>query len=416
MKSRTDNTSDTTDIAVIGAGPGGSMAATLLRQRGWQVTLLERSRFPRFSIGESLLPQCMEWLELAGMMDAMKAAGFQHKRGAAFAQDTRYGEIDYAERFTPGWSWTWEVQRAKFDQIMADEAVRNGVDLRFEQTVDAIDFDEAGAPRLRVSEANGDSYELSARFVCDGSGFGRVLPRLLGLDKPTSHPPRAAMFTHVEDRIDAPDYDRDKILLATHPQREDVWYWLIPFSNGRASLGVTGNPEIVDTKCTDPAALLRLLIEQEPRMRRLLANAVFDDQVRTVNSYSVSVSRMHGPGYALLGNAGEFIDPVFSSGVTLAMKSAVLAADLIDRQLRGEPADWDVEFETPLRAGCDVFRIFVEAWYDGSLRNVFFQPNPTVEIRSMMSSILAGYVWDQNNPYVSKPQRRLRALCHSCAP
>jgi len=408
--------SETTEIAVIGAGPGGSMAATLLRQRGWRVTLLERSTFPRFSIGESLLPQCMEWLEQAGMMDAMKAAGFQHKRGAAFSERDLYGELDYAEHYSPGWTWTWEVQRATFDQVMANEAQRQGVDVRFEQTVTAIDISQAGAPLLQISNANGEDYELQAQFVCDGSGFGRVLPRLLKLDKPSSQPPRTSVFTHIEDHISCPNYDREKILLTVHPTHKDVWYWLIPFSNGRASLGVTGNPEVVQTRASNPTDLLRELVHAEPRLKRLLANAVFDDPVRTVNNYAVSVSSMYGRDYALLGNAGEFIDPVFSSGVTLAMKSGVLACDLIDRHLRGQATDWPNEFEAPLRAGSEVFRVFVEGWYDGSLRDVFFDPNPNLEIRAMLCSILAGYVWDQNNPYVAKPQRRLRALCHSCKP
>jgi flavin-dependent dehydrogenase len=408
-------TEEQTDVAIIGAGPAGSMAASMLRRSGWRVLVLERSRFPRFVIGESLLPQCMEWLEQAEMMPALQAAGFQPKRGAAFAAGASFDTIDFGDGHTPGWGWTWEVQRAQFDQIMAQEASRQGADVRFEQTVASADFSERGAPRLEVTDADGDSYCLQARFVCDASGAGRVLPKLLGLDRPSPEPPRAALFTHVEDRIGAPDYDRDMILLCYHPECVGVWYWLIPFSDGRASVGVVGDPEIVRADSSEPLETLRDLVGQEPRLARLLDNAVFDQPVGRATSYASSVSKLYGDDFALLGNAGGFIDPVFSSGVTLAMKSSVLAADLVDRQLGGQHTDWATEFEQPLHEGSEVFRAFVNAWYEGRLKSVFFKPDPDHEIRRMLSSILAGYVWDKTNPYVRKPHRRLDALCDFCA-
>lgn len=405
-----------TDIAIIGAGPAGSLAATCLRQRGWRVTVVERSRFPRFAIGESLLPQCMAWLESAGMLPALQAAGFQHKGGAAFVHGHRYGELDYTKNYSPGWTSTWEVERAKFDQIMASQAARAGADVRFEQSVESIDFSQPGAPKLSISTANNETYALQARFVCDASGFGRVLPKLLGLEKPSAQPPRAALFTHVEDHIATnADYDREKILLSYHPERNDVWYWLIPFSGGRASVGVTGAPQAIGTHHADPLAAIRDLIAQEPRLAMLLDNAVFDTPVRAMHGFAAAVSQLHGQDFALLGNAGEFVDPVFSSGVTVAMKSATLAATLVDRQLRGQPVDWQMEFAAPLRAGSRVFEAFVNAWYDGSLKHVFFKTDPDPDIKRMLSSILAGYVWDQSNPYVAKPERRLRALCETCA-
>lgn len=405
-----------TDVAIIGAGPAGSLAASCLHQLGWQVTVLERSHFPRFSIGESLLPQCMTWLESAGMMPALQAAGFQHKGGAAFVHGERYGELDYAKNYSPGWTSTWEVERAKFDQIMAQEAVRQGADIRFGQSVKSVDLSRAGEPRLSVAPADGDTYELQARFLCDASGFGRVLPRLLGLEKPSAQPTRAAIFTHVADHIAATaDHDREKILLSYHPEHNDIWYWLIPFSGGRASIGVTGSPEAIGAQHADPLAAIRELIAQEPRLASLLDNAVFDSPVRAMTGFAVAVSRLYGQDFALLGNAGEFVDPVFSSGVTVAMKSATLAAPLIDRQLRGQAVDWQTDFAAPLRAGSRVFEAFVNAWYDGSLKHVFFKTDPDPEIKRMLSSILAGYVWDQSNPYVAKPKRRLRALCETCA-
>lgn len=405
-----------TDVAVIGAGPAGSLAATLLRRRGHSVTVIERSRFPRFSIGESLLPQCMDSLEQAGLLQSVEQAGFQVKRGVSFIERGRYTEYDFADCFTPGWTWTWHVVRADFDHLLAREAQRAGAEVRYGESIETVDFSTPGSPRLTVAGDDGGRYLLDARFVCDASGFGRVLPRLLELDRPTDFPPRAALFTHVEDRIDTPGFARDRILVCIDPERADLWYWLIPFSGGRASVGVVGPLEFMTRQTGEPLARLQALFAREPGISDLLANAVYDSPVRESKNFAVAVDRLQGRDYALLGNASEFIDPIFSSGVTLAMRSSVLAAEQIDRQLRGVETDWQGGFEEPLRDGLRVFRGFVEAWYSGDLRHVFFSGGQNRKINHMICSVLAGYVWDRNNPYVTKPQQRLRALCQACAP
>jgi flavin-dependent dehydrogenase len=279
-----------------------------------------------------------------------------------------------------------------------------------------VDFSTPGAPRLEVRPKDGEPYPLKARFVCDASGAGRVLPRMLDLERPVDAPPRAAIFTHVEDKISAPDFRRDNTLLCIHPERPDVWYWLIPFNDGRASLGVVGSPECITGQSGEPLQQLQTLVTQEPCVARLLSAAVYDRAVWKVSNYAAGVTALHGHDYALLGNAGGFVDPVFSYGVTVALKSSVLASDLIDRQLRGLEADWDGAFDAPLRAGVRVFDTFVKAWYDGSLKHVFFKQDVPPRIRSMVGSVLAGYVWDQNNPYVTRPEQRLRTLCEACAP
>lgn len=404
-----------TDIAVIGAGPAGSVVAALLRDRGWQVTVLERSHFPRFTIGESLLPRCMEALAAADMLEPLGAAGFQVKSGVYFNQGDQAGYFSFAEQFTPGWSWTWHVPRADFDQILATEAQRRGADVRFGHTIEQVDFRTPGAPQLTVVPDDGERYQLSARFVCDASGAARVLPRLLGLDQRSDVPPRAAMFAHVEDRIADPGYRREDITIAIHPEHNDVWYWLIAFAGGRASLGVVGDPALVHGPAETAGERLRERVAEEPRLARLLAAAAFDSPVRQVINYAGNVEHLHGRDYALLGNAGGFIDPVFSSGVTVALESSVKAASLIDEQLRGQTPAWDTRFERPLRAGLRVFRAFIDAWYSGALRHVFLKTHPDPEIRGMIGSILAGYVWDERNPYVAVPERRLAALCKLCA-
>lgn len=402
------------DVIIIGAGPSGAVAAALLRKHGYQVLILEKQHFPRFSIGESLLPQCMEFIEQAGMLEAVQAeTSFQYKNGAAFHRAGQDTAFDFREKFSPGHGTTFQVQRGRFDQILAQEAERAGADVRYGHEIIAIDNNDEGVC-LDVRTDSGELLQAKARFVFDASGFGRVLPRLLDLETPSDFPVRMALFTHIEDRIDAADHDRDKILITVHPTYHDVWYWLIPFGNGRCSLGVVARPESLQAYTGEPLQRLQNIVNEDPNLKRLLANAVWDTPVREIGGYACNVKSLWGPSFALLGNAGEFLDPVFSSGVTIAMKSANLAAALLHRQLQGESVDWEEEYAKPLKKGVDTFRTFVTGWYDGRFQDVIFSTNQSNTIREMISSILAGYAWDNNNPYVKDSERRLNVLVETC--
>lgn len=406
-----------TQVAIIGAGPAGSVAGALLKRAGIEVTVLERSRFPRFSIGESLLPQSMEMLAEAGLLEAVEQAGFQYKNGAAFRCADRYCEFDFREKSSAGPGTTFQVQRANFDQLLAETAAQQGVPIHFEHTVNAIEFDHEQA-KLEISTPV-HAYTLTADFILDASGYGRVLPRLLDLEKPSHLPHRSALFTHIEDRISDPTYDRNKILISVHPTMPDIWYWLIPFSNGRCSLGVVG----LDSQLAldqspnhpeSPLALLQSWVAQEPQLKALLEQAQYDQPVRAIRGYSCGVSQMAGDRFALLGNAGEFLDPVFSSGVTIALKSASLAAKSLIRRYQGETVDWATAYTAPLMQGINTFRTYVDAWYDGRFQDVIFYPDPDPTIKAHISSILAGYAWDSRNPYVTESERRLNTLATLC--
>jgi flavin-dependent dehydrogenase len=401
------------DVIVIGAGPSGAIASALLKRRGWDVAVLEAQRFPRFSIGESLLAHCLDFVAEAGMMPAVEAAGFQYKNGAAFVRGEQYGEFDFAEKYTPGRDSTYQVQRAAFDKVLADEASKQGVDIRYEVRVGAVTV--GAEPRVRAVEANGREYDIAARFILDASGFGRTLPRLLELETPSNFPVRNAVFTHVADRSPDGAFDRNKIQIVVHPQHHDVWYWLIPFPQGRCSLGCVASREFFATRPAEPQERLRKLVSEEPFLTRVLKNAEWDTPVRELSGYAANVRTMHGEGFALLGNAAEFLDPVFSSGVTIAMRSASMAAACLDRQLRGERVDWQLQFEVPLRKGVDTFRAYVRAWYDGRFQDIMFAKTQPPAIRRMICAILAGYAWDESNPFVAEPERRLEMVAKLCA-
>ena len=405
---------ETTEILIIGAGPAGSVAAGFLRQQDRQVLIIEKEQFPRFSIGESLLPQSMEYIEAAGMLQAVVEAGFQYKNGAAFARRDSRTSFDFRKKFSEGWGTTYQVQRADFDKVLADCAEKAGAEVRYRHEVTAIDV-EAEQPIVTVKSPDGEIYQVQAQFLLDASGFGRILPRLLKLEKPSNFPTRGAIFTHIQDNTPIGSFDRNKILVTVHPEHCDVWFWTIPFSNGRCSLGVVAKIEFLAQYEGTETERLQAIIGEDPGLSKLLKNAVWDTPARQIIGYSANVDSLWGKNYALLGNAGEFLDPVFSSGVTIAFKSASLAAACLKRQFAGEVVDWQKDFGAPLRAGVDAFRGFVESWYEGGFQQIIFHENQSSEIREMICSILAGYAWDTKNPYVAETKRRLGVLVEICS-
>ena len=236
------------------------------------------------------------------------------------------------------------------------------------------------------------------------------------LETPSNFPVRSAIFTHLEDGVAKAIFDRNKTLIAVHPERAALWYWLIPFADDRYSIGVVGETEIAGACEGHELHRLQSLVAEEPSLRRLLPNARWDSPTRQIVGYAANVKSLWGRGYALLGNAAEFLDPIFSSGVTIALKSASLAAALLQRQFAGVAVNWHDEFEVPLKIGVDTFRAFVESWYKGGLQRIIFYQKPPPEILRMISGILAGYAWDETNPYVKQTGRRLAALENLCYP
>ena len=399
------------DVAIIGAGPAGAVAAALLNKQGFSVCVLEKQHFPRFVIGESLLPYCMAVLEEAGFLPAVQAGlGFQYKNGAAFTWGDKQKIFEFTDKASAGPNTSFNVLRERFDKILIDEVIRQGVTVRFGEEVTA--FHNSGAhARLSVKTENDETYVLEAAFVLDASGYHRVLPRLLGWDIPSELPTRQVHFTHIDDHITDPVFDRNKTWVSVHPEHRDVWLWLIPFSNGRSSIGVVGKAERFADMMSS-ASILKKFASEVPLLAKVLANAQWENDFpfRYLPGYSASVKALHGRHFALLGNAAEFLDPVFSSGVTTAVHSAKLAAELLGRQLLGGHADWEKEFAVPLSTGVDAWRVYVEGWYDGRFQDVMFTTRDNPQVRRLICSILAGFAWDTGNPFVRRPEQGLAAL------
>jgi len=305
-----------------------------------------------------------------------------------------------------GWTWTWQLPRADFDKVLADEVANRGVPIRYAAAVTGVDF-QGDHATATVESAEGE-YRIRARFVIDASGYGRVLPRLLQLEAPAPLPPRQALFTHVED-TNRPTGTEGTLITFVVPE-QTLWFWVIPFSNGITSLGFVGDTSHFKEIKGTTTEQWRTLLPKMPYYRKRFAEAPIIFEPKTITAYSKSIQQLWGPGFALTGNSAEFLDPVFSSGVAFATESGALAARLVSRQLAGEAVDWERDFSAHIRHGVDVFRTYVNAWYDGSLQDIFFALNINPDIKRQICSVLAGYVWDHNNPFVSKHHRILKAL------
>lgn len=400
------------DILIIGAGPSGSVSAAALIRAGLKVIVLEKQHFPRFVIGESLLPSLMPLLDGVGMGDVVRHAGFQYKHGATFTWGNRNVDIDFRHNWGDLNGEVYEVKRAEFDKLLIDTAESMGAEVRYGQTVTAYE-DIGNGARLTVENEEGEVYQLTGKFVFDASGYGRVLPQLLDLEVPVDLSPRHVWATHIRDNITASDYNRDFITIATSPDNRQQWSWLIPFSDGTASVGYIATPEEQETN--DPREHLKRLMLNIPRYKYLLENAEWDIgmPVRGFGNYSKGVKSLVGEHYVLIGNSGDFLDPVFSSGIAIAIYSAVLASQLITRQLKGEMIDWHEQFEEEVRFGIRVFRTYVKGWYDGRFQDVIYAITDNSEIHRYIASILGGYAWDRTNPFVTDSERRLNMVANA---
>ncbi len=398
---------ESVDVLVIGAGPAGTVAASIINKAGYKVKIVEKLKFPRFVIGESLLPRCMEALDEAGFLDAVTENGFKGIFEAMYVKNGTVCDYFFADQFTKGWSWTWQVPREEFDLTLAETVAEMGVPVSYETTVTGIVFN-GSASVTTVEDTSGNQSQIHAKFIVDGSGYGRVIPKLFNLDKPSDLVPRKALFTHAIDTRRSMDDEPNRITIIVH--QKAVWIWVIPFSNGKTSLGFVASPEFFDAYKGTPEEQLRSLIATQPYIAERFKDTEMVFEPRVLQSWSTTTEKFYGDGFVLTGNVTEFLDPVFSSGVTLATVSSQLAAHLVIKKLKGEDVDWETAYTKPMMRGVDTFRSYVLAWYDGTLDTIFFADKPKQEIKNMICSVLAGYVWDEENPYVKNHDTALKKL------
>jgi len=397
------------DVLVIGAGPSGCVAAAYLHKNGLSVQVVEKTKFPRFVIGESLLPRSMDHFEEVDLLECLDAQNFEKKHGARFLKEGKVCNFDFSKKYSKGWDWTWQVPRADFDLTLVNEIIRKGVNVAFEWEVTDVIFD-GSLSKTTIKNKNGKVQTIDAKFIIDSSGYGRVLPRLLDLDIPSPLPKHSSIFTHVKDS-NRPR-NTEGTLITFDVVKQDAWLWVIPFSNGNTSIGFAGSTEFIESYNGNTSEMLSEMLKLSTHYYDRFKDVDFLFEPINIKNYSKSVKQLYGDGYALTGNSSEFLDPVFSSGIAFATESSLLAAKLVTRQLNGDIINWENEYSEHLKKGTTVFATYVKEWYSGNLPKLFFHQPENTEIKEKICSVLAGYVWDETNPFVKKHDRAISSIAH----
>ncbi len=393
------------DILIIGAGPSGCVAAANLIKSGYRVLVVEKTHFPRFTIGESLLPRAMECLANIDAIDFLNKYNFQLKEGAVFLRNEEANFISFANNFTRGWGTTWQVERQYFDEALANFVQSKGVKILFGCSVTAFKNIGTFENELIIESENGDVSKVQCKKVIDTSGNANVISKLLNKVSKSNLPSRTAVFCHINTEGQWEKYQNFTSIVSV---KEDVWAWVIPLNKSKLSVGFVGSEHHLDLKNDLKHSFLNLLSTSSSLKPLLTSGFAFEPNV--LRNYSNKATSYYGDGYVLAGNSTEFLDPIFSSGATLAMVSGELAADLIDKELSAEFVNWEEEYVNKLNKGIDVFRVFVEKWYDGTLERIIYANKKESTLKKQISSVLSGYVWDEKNPFVKKSAKTLNSL------
>jgi flavin-dependent dehydrogenase len=388
-------TMDECDVAVIGGGPSGSTAAALLARRGYRVIALEKARHPRFHIGESLLPMNLPIFERLGVLDKVRALGV-FKPGADFEADNARGYNTYAFARAIGASppHAFQVWRQDFDKMLYDHARECGADAR--EGHEVVKSEQRG-PRdtlLDVNTDDGRSYRIQARYVVDASGRDAFLSAKRKLRRKNDQHQSAAIFGHFRGAERRAGADAGNISIYSF---EHGWMWMIPLPDGVMSVGAVCRPDYLKQRKGRTVEFLQATLQRSPALWRRLQHAMLiGNEVRVTGNYSYDSTQMGGAGWVLVGDAFAFLDPVFSSGVYLAMSGAEQAAAVVDTALREPRREAALlrKLEKRQRAGMKRFSFFIYRFNGPVMQQMFRQPRNAWQLEQGVISMLAGDLFD----------------------
>jgi len=319
------------DIIIIGAGPAGSTTAALLAEKKYRVLLIERDKFPRFKIGESLMPGTYWTLQRLGVLEKMQKSCFPQKYSVQFYSRTGKASSPFYffENDPHESSTTWQVLRSEFDQMLIENAQEKGAEVLQETAVHEILFDGDKAVGVRTKLPSGAVQDFSAKVIVDATGQSALLARQLKLKDTEPKLKKASIYTHFAGAYRDPGIDEGATLVM-HTENQDSWFWYIPLPDDRVSVGVVGSIDyLLQNRNEEAQQIFDSEIEKCPALKPRLANAKQLFPVKTTKDFSYRASQMSGHGWVLVGDAFGFLDPIYSSGVFLALKSGELAADAI---------------------------------------------------------------------------------------
>jgi flavin-dependent dehydrogenase len=382
---------DLYDVAIIGGGPAGSTAATLLAKAGRRVIVFEREKFPRFHIGESLLPFSMQTFDRLGLREKLDAS-FMPKYGGeiAAACGSKGVKFYFKDGFRSQRDRAYQVTRSDFDKVLLDHSRENGAEVREETEVTNLEFGDDRV-KIDIESADGMKSSIEARYLLDCSGRQTMLGGLFDLKQTYDHLRKFSIFAHYEGVDRLPGKDATLIRMV---RGLDRWFWLIPLTETRTSVGVVMDSAAFRKQKLSPETALEKFVAEQPLMVEKMQNATRVTQVYSASDFSYRNRRLAGDRWLLAGDAAGFIDPVFSSGVFLAIMSAEQAADALEEVLRDERkrARLFKKYSRTVNRVMDVYLTFVNSWYNRGKEfiEVFLNPTETMQIAAAVNAVLAG--------------------------